>query len=104
MNEEILAGIKNALAHGFPLEEAANSFVNAGNNPQEVKEVVSFLSRGILPLPSLTKTTETTVKQEIEEQKPKKPETSKRLKWILIILATLVVLGVILSFLLKIFP
>jgi hypothetical protein len=108
MNEEILAGIKNAIAHGFSLEEAANSFINAGNNPSEVKEVVSFISKGISPLPSLSKTTETSVQKEIAAQKeitakkelatPPKPKASGRLKWILIILAALVVLAGALSF------
>ena len=98
MNEEILAGIKNALAHGFLLEEAADSFVNAGNNPSEVKEVVSFISKGISPLPSLSKTTETAVQKEVAAEK--KPEKSGKLKWILIILTALIVLGIILSFLL----
>jgi hypothetical protein len=97
MNEEILAGIKNALEHGFLIEEAANSFINAGNNPAEVKEVVSFISKGISPLPSLLKTTETSVQKEVAlEKKPK----SSRLKWILIILTALVVIGLILSFVL----
>ena len=108
MNEEILAGIKNAIAHGFSMEEAADSFTNAGNNPSEVKEVVSFLTKGITPLPLLLKTTETAVQKEITAQKerviqkgpvvPKKPQASGRLKWILIILTALVILGVVLSF------
>jgi hypothetical protein len=108
MNEEILAGIKNAIVHGFSLEEAANSFINAGNNPSEVKEIVSYISKGISPLPSLSKATETSVQQEMAVQKeiaaqkrlaaPPKPQASGRLKWILIILTALVVLGIILSF------
>jgi len=98
MNEEILAGIKTALAHGFPIEEAANSFVNAGNNPSDVKEVVSFISKGISPLPSLLKATETAVQKEMLT--PPKPKSSGRLKLILIILTSLIILAIILSFLL----
>jgi len=101
MNEEILAGIKNAIVHGFSMEEAANSFINAGNNPSEVKEVVSYITKGISPLPSLSRTTETAVQKEMAAQKGKtlaKPQASGRLKWILIILAALAVLGITLSF------
>ena len=101
MNEEILAGIKNAMVHGFSIEEAANSFINAGNNPSEVKEVVYFITKGISPLPSLSRTTETAVQKEMTTQKvvtPVKPQASERLKWILIILAVLAVLGIVLSF------
>lgn len=100
MNEEILAGMKSAIAHGFSPEEAVASFINAGNNPQEVNEVKSFISREIPSLPSLSKTTETIVQQEITEQKAAKPGASKRMKLILLILITLILVGLSLSFLL----
>ena len=101
MNEEILAGIKTALAHGFSLDEAVNSFINAGNNPPEVKEAASYISRGISPLPSASKEAEARVQAvQKDSAAEKKPETSKRLKLILLILTALVVLLIILSFLL----
>jgi len=101
MNEEILAGIKNAMVHGFSIEEAANSFTNAGNNSSEVKEVVSYITKGVSPLPSLSRTTETAVQKEMTAQKgttPTKPQASGRLIWILVILAVLAVVGIVLSY------
>jgi len=98
MNEEILAGIKTAIEHGFSLEEAANSFVNAGNNPADVREAASYVLRGVSPLPVLSKSTEIDVKKELIFEK--KPEASKNLKKILILLSLLVVLALVLSFLL----
>jgi hypothetical protein len=47
MKDEIIAGMKNALARGQNLEQAAKSFVNAGYNPQEVKAAYESMSSGI---------------------------------------------------------
>ena len=46
MKNEILAGLKNALDRGQSLEQAIHSFINAGYNPQEVREVARTLSSG----------------------------------------------------------
>lgn len=46
MREEIIAGIKNAMTRGQSLELAAQSLVNAGYNPQEVKAAVQTISTG----------------------------------------------------------
>lgn len=51
MNEEIVSGLNNAVAHGVSLEGAAQSFINAGYNAAEVREAQTFLGRGFAPLP-----------------------------------------------------
>jgi len=47
MKDEIVAGMRNALARGQSLEQAARSFINAGYNPQEVKAATQTLSSGV---------------------------------------------------------
>lgn len=93
MNEEILAGLKGAVSRGFKLEESMQSFINAGYTPAEVKEAASLISKGFSPLPSSTKEPSIS-KDEI------KPKSSSKMKWILIILLALTVLGLAISFLL----
>ncbi|MBS3066048.1 hypothetical protein J4229_03330 [Candidatus Pacearchaeota archaeon] len=93
-NDEIAAGIKNALNRGFNLEEATSSFINAGYNQQEVNEASSYISRGISPLPSPMK------EESIKDIPKKQEEASGRLKWILITLTGLVILAIALSMLL----
>jgi hypothetical protein len=51
MNEEIIAGLKNAMERGASVEDAARSFINAGYNASEVNESAAFLSQGAKPLP-----------------------------------------------------
>ncbi|MFH1802141.1 MAG: hypothetical protein ABH864_01680 [archaeon] len=46
MRDEIIAGLRNAVARGQNLEQAAQSFINAGYNPQEVKAAYQVLSSG----------------------------------------------------------
>jgi hypothetical protein len=50
MKEEIVGGLKNALAHGSSLEEAMQTFANAGYNPSEIKEAARGLSEGATTL------------------------------------------------------
>jgi hypothetical protein len=99
MNEEILSGLKNAVARGFSLEDSIQSFINAGYNPAEVKEAAYLISKGFSPLPTSSK--EFTVakvqegapfapKQDIPEKKTDK----SNIKWIIIILIALVILGI----------
>ena len=94
MNEEILSGLKGALERGFKLEDSVQSFINAGYNPAEVREAEALLSRGFSPLPSSTKE-EAAMKEEAPKQK-----MSSRMKWILVILAALIALGIAIAFLL----
>jgi len=46
MKDEIFYGIKNAIDRGTPLEQAAQSFINAGYNEMEVREVAKLLKSG----------------------------------------------------------
>ena len=48
MNEELQAGLKNALDRGENIEKAIRSFINAGYNANEVQEAASSLSEGAL--------------------------------------------------------
>lgn len=45
--DEISAGIKNALERGESLEQAVQSFINAGYNPVEVREIASNTTGGV---------------------------------------------------------
>ncbi len=44
VNEEILSGLRNSLERGISLDQAAQSFINAGYSPAEVMEAVQTLS------------------------------------------------------------
>ena len=46
MREDIVAGLRNALERGASLEQAVQSFINAGYNPAEVQEASRGLSFG----------------------------------------------------------
>ncbi len=48
MREEIVAGLKNAMARGTSLEQAVQSFINAGYNSSEVSEAANFLSNSAM--------------------------------------------------------
>ena len=50
--DEIAAGIRNALERGSSLEEAVQSFINAGYNPNEVEEAASVFSASGLSMAS----------------------------------------------------
>lgn len=47
MKDEIYSGLKNSIERGFSLEESIQSFINAGYNPQEVREAGKMLSTGV---------------------------------------------------------
>jgi len=46
MSDEIISGLRNALERGESLDKAAQSFLNAGYNPNEVKESVTAITQG----------------------------------------------------------
>lgn len=54
MNEEIISGLRNALERGFSLDDAVQSFINAGYNASEVREAAGSLSEGASTLVSPT--------------------------------------------------
>jgi hypothetical protein len=51
MNEEILGGLKLAIERGSLPDEAAQSFINAGYNPAEVREAAASISYKTAPVP-----------------------------------------------------
>lgn len=50
MNNDVFAGIRNAVIRGDSIEKAARSFINAGYSEAEVREVVEALQRGTLSI------------------------------------------------------
>ncbi len=112
MQNEIAAGLHNALERGEPLEHAIQTFVNAGYNPQEVQAAAQILvSEGVS---SIIATSDTKVPQKpknVEDNahtkpslplppestsSPEKPkERSKLILIIGIVLGSLVLLGVL---------
>lgn len=44
--EDIIAGLRNAIERGSTLEQAIQSFINAGYNPAEVKQAGQAFSQG----------------------------------------------------------
>ncbi len=46
MNADIISGIKNAVEHGSTLQEAVQSFLNAGYSATEVEEAARYLTGG----------------------------------------------------------
>jgi len=48
VEQEVLAGLKNALDRGQPLEKAIQSLINAGYNPAEVRQAAQEASTSIL--------------------------------------------------------
>lgn len=54
-NDEIVSGLKNATERGSSLEEAVQSFINAGYNPAEVRAAAEFLTSGAFSVSSPVK-------------------------------------------------
>lgn len=48
VEQEVLAGLKNALDRGQPLEKAIQSLINAGYNSQEVRQTAQEASNSII--------------------------------------------------------
>ena len=44
MSEELIAGLKNAMERGQSLEQAEQSFISAGYNPEEVRAAGDIIS------------------------------------------------------------
>jgi len=101
-NEEILAGLKNAVERGSTLDEAAKSFINAGYNPLDVKEAVNAMtSGGAFPLTSQKEQPQKTqlpIKENgIVVPKPEKPSSTSGKLVLLIVLLLILVAGGIVS-------
>ena len=52
MQDEITPGLKNAVERGESLENAVQSFINAGYNPVEVRSAASSLTQGVTSISS----------------------------------------------------
>ena len=103
MREEILAGIKNAMDRGSTLEQAMQSFINAGYNPAEVHAVGKEFSTGASgiiyqkPEPAEEDKKETKPLPKIDNrgQTETKKKGGKKLVVISIVLALLIFLSAI---------
>jgi uncharacterized membrane protein len=47
MRSDIISGLKNAMERGSTLQQAMQSFINAGYNPAEVQQAAQSISQGI---------------------------------------------------------
>lgn len=100
MNEEIASGIRNALERGYSLEQTVQSFLNAGYNPNEVREAQQSFSKGqvsTVVYPEHTSPPKNsfhapTAPLSNESDNPKK-KSSKWMLILIIILSSLVFLG-----------
>lgn len=94
MENEISAGLKNAMERGESLEHAMQTFVNAGYNPQEVKAAGASLSQGsssgIVYAPGERKENYAEEKNQAPEEKGK---SKKTILVIVLILAAIIFLG-----------
>ncbi len=92
--KEIFAGIKNAIERGETLEQAKQTFINAGYSKEEVEEAVASLGRGVItkfPEPSEPKAPEVEISEKIPELPPKK--SKKRTLIIILIIIFIILLG-----------
>ncbi|MCX8159011.1 MAG: hypothetical protein N3D20_01830 [Candidatus Pacearchaeota archaeon] len=100
VNEEILAGLKNALSRGYSLEKAMLSFINAGYNANEVREAATIISQPTFQQ-QISKQTQQAESQELQFQKlqPEKQQKSyKDLIYALIIAIAAITISIILIF------
>ena len=50
MIDEMASGLRNALERGSSIESAVESFINAGYNPDEVREAARMITEGATAL------------------------------------------------------
>lgn len=62
VSEEIIGGLKNAMEHGYSIEQAIQSFINAGYSSQDVQEAAASLRYGAMQ-----------IMQPIQQAKPMQP-------------------------------
>ncbi|MEM4271603.1 MAG: hypothetical protein QXD13_00725 [Candidatus Pacearchaeota archaeon] len=89
MREDILGGLKIALEKGESIQEAAQSFINAGYSQHDVQEAVNALGKVPMPSEQVQPVQKFPSAQIIQPEKHfvKKPEeASKLVVWIIIIL------------------
>jgi len=72
IKDEIIGGLTNAMEHGSSLEQAIQSFINAGYNSQEVRAAAQQLSSGVSTmLPEVDKSNESIIQDNSIPQAPK---------------------------------
>lgn len=49
VRQDIIAGLRNAVQRGFTMQQAMQSYINAGYNAQEVQQAAAHLSKGQAP-------------------------------------------------------
>ncbi len=103
VREDIVAGLRNAVEKGEPLEEAKQSFISAGYSKADVEEASSsiqsssvlFAGRGENS-PQLKIQTQTAQQLEtIKEEKPIPNKSKSNFKIILLILILLFLIGIL---------
>lgn len=87
--EDIVAGLKNALERGEPMQKAMASFINAGYTPAEVEEASKSAS-GIMPV--ISQQTGIIKKEEPSAMAESAEKPIKKTSWKIILLITLLVL------------
>ncbi|MCH7568562.1 MAG: hypothetical protein IIA87_04025 [Nanoarchaeota archaeon] len=101
MRTDIYGGLRNALQRGVPLEQAIRSFINAGYNEAEVREVAKQFSDGALSItapvtiPTKTPTLKVPESQEAPSIQNVKRRGSKKVIFLIIFLIILV--GILIS-------
>ncbi len=73
VNQEILEGLRNALARGYSLESAMMSFFNAGYKKEEIEEAAGFLHQH--PSHPLSHPEKPSSPEALESEQIKKTET-----------------------------
>jgi hypothetical protein len=102
VREELVTGLKNALARGQSLEKAMNSLLSAGYNPEEVKDASNYANVGVtgntgvinsLPkTPIEIDTTAIQKNQPIPKLNENQPEPKKSKVGLILLISLLVVL------------
>jgi len=102
MKGEIYAGLKNALERGSSLEEAIQTFINAGYNPREVREAGKMISGEVSDIVFQDQYQQSSIVEDKLLPPMPSPEspTAKRSKFaILAIIVVILILIVVASFL-----
>lgn len=105
--EELVVGLRNAVARGESLENAMQSFVNAGYNPQEVQEAAGEVQSGMGVTGALYNEhndyNEQIIPASAQQTLQKEPKSRKWKIIIIIIIAILIVLLGVLGAILFVF-
>jgi hypothetical protein len=114
-SEEIIIGIKNAVARGESLQKSAQSMINAGYGVEDVNEALNYVNMGTLgkmtqPLPVQNNQTSPNNKSNPNQQTPQPPikplpktdqpvpVKSKKIWWIILGILIFILLGAIGAF------